>query len=372
MLTIKRVSTQQELKTFVKFPMRLYKGNPYYVPPLINDELQVFDRDKNQVFRNADAELFLCFRESEVVGRVAAMVNWIEVKDQGKPKARFGWLDMIDDVAVTKKLLGTVEEFARTHSLEFLEGPVGFSNMDKAGMLVKGFEELSTMITWYNHPYYARHMEELGFEKSAEWVEFKFGVPEKIPQKIDRFANVIAERFGLRPLNFNSTADILPYVDEMFDLLNETYSSLVTFVPIQKYQIEHYKKKYIPYINPKFLKCVVDESGRLVAFAITMPSFSRALQRAKGKLFPFGFWHLLRARKNNSRAAFYLIGVHPEYRGKGVTALIFRNVAEPFLEYDIELVETNPELEDNVAVQALWKNYDPVLHKRRRTYRKNL
>lgn len=361
----------------MEFPFELYKGNPYFVPPLIKDEMSVFDKDKNHVFKNADAELYLCFRESdngtkEIVGRVAAIVNWIEVSEQEKPKCRFGWMDMVDDIEVTQMMLDTVREFAEKHELKYMEGPVGFSNMDKAGMLVKGFEELSTMITWYNHPYYAEHMEELGFEKSAEWVEFKFDVPQQIPEKIDRFANVIAERFELHPLEFKTTKDILPYVDQMFDLLNKTYSSLVTYVPIQQYQIDHYKKKYLPYINPDFLKCVADKDGKLVAFAITMPSFSKALQKANGKLFPFGFWHLMRAKKVNKRAAFYLIGVDPKYQGKGITALIFRNVAVTFARHNIKLVETNPELEDNVAVQALWKNYDPVLHKRRRTYRKNL
>jgi GNAT superfamily N-acetyltransferase len=352
--------------------MDLYKDNTYFVPPIIKDELAIFDPDKNQVFKNADCWLFLAYKENKIVGRVAALINHIEIDEQKKSKMRFGWLDMIDDIEVTKALLNEVQKIGQEKQLEFMEGPVGFSNMDKAGLLIKGFEELSTMITWYNHAYYKEHMEQLGYVKATEWVEFKFKTPNPIPDKINRFADIIAQRYRLKSLRFKTTKEILPYVDQMFNLLNKTYSNLVSFVPIQEYQIELYKNKYLPFINPDFVELVVDESGKLVGFTITMPSFSKALQKANGKLFPFGFIHLLRAKKKNTDAAFYLIGIEPEYQGKGVTAMIFRNIIQNFMNYDITNCETNPELEDNLAVQASWKNYDPTLHKRRRTYRKDL
>ncbi|WP_124981505.1 GTP cyclohydrolase [Nonlabens xiamenensis] len=372
MIEVKQISSSKDIKKFVQFQMDLYRDNAYFVPPIIKDELAVFDPSKNQVFKNAECWLFLAYKDGKIVGRVAGLINHIEINEQQKPKMRFGWLDMIDDIEVTRALLEEVHRIGKEKGLEYVEGPVGFSNMDKAGMLVEGFDELSTMITWYNYPYYKEHLTELGYTKSADWVEFKFSTPDPIPPKINKFADLIAKRYELRTLEFNSTKDILPYVDEMFELLNKTYSSLVTFVPIQPYQIELYKEKYLPFINPDFLECVVDKEGKLVAFAITMPSFSKALQQAKGRMFPFGFMHLLKAKKKNDRAAFYLIGIDPKLQGKGVTAMMFRNVSLNFKRYGIKLAETNPELEDNTAVQALWKDYDPVLHKRRRIYRKDI
>ncbi|GAK90696.1 hypothetical protein JCM19298_441 [Nonlabens ulvanivorans] len=372
MIEVKQITAKADIKKFVKFQQELYQDNIYYVPPIVNDEMSNFDPEKNQVFKNADCWLFLAYKGKKIVGRIAAIINYVEINEQRKSKMRFGWLDMIDDIEVTKALLDKVHQIGKEKELEYVEGPVGFSNMDKAGLLIKGFEELSTMITWYNDPYYKEHLEQLGYEKAAEWVEFKFKPPNPIPEKINKFADIIGRRYKLKTLKFKSTKEILPYVDDMFDLLNKTYSQLVTFVPIQQYQIDLYKEKYLSFINPDYLELVVDENDKLIGFAITMPSFSRALQKANGKLFPLGFLHLLKAKKKNDRAAFYLIGIDPEYQGKGVTALMFRNITQNFIDYGISLCETNPELEDNLAVQASWKNYDPILHKRRRTYRKNI
>jgi len=371
-VTVKRITSKKDIKQFVKFPLELYKDNKYFVPPIINDEMETFDPSKNQVFKNADCWLFLAYRENKIVGRIAAIINHLEVNEQHKPKMRFGWLDMIDDIEVTKALLNEVTTIGKEHKLEYAEGPVGFTLMDKAGMLIEGYDELATMITWYNHPYYKEHMEQLGYVKSAEWVEFKFKPPNPIPERFNKFADLVAKRYGLTQLKFKNIKEVEPYVDGMFELLNQTYSELVTFVPIQQYQVDLYREKYLPFINPDFLECIVDADGKLVAFAVTMPSFSKALQKANGKLFPFGFLHLLKAKKKNKRAAFYLIGIQPKLQGKGVTAMMFRNVTQNFMDYGVELCETNPELEDNLAVQASWKDFDPILHKRRRTYRKDL
>lgn len=372
MITVKHITSKSDIKKFVHFQHDMYKDNPYYVPPILKDERDIFDPEKNQVFKNADCWMFLAYRDDKIVGRVAAIINYVEINEQQKAKMRFGWLDMIDDIEVTKALLAEVERIGHEKNLEFVEGPVGFSNMDKAGMLVYGFDEMNTMITWYNHPYYMEHMEQLGYLKETEWVEFKFTPPNPIPEKINKFASIIAERYKLTNLKFKTAKEIIPYVDDMFDLLNKTYSSLVTFVPIQQYQIELYKEKYMPYINPDFIELVIDEQEKLVGFAITMPSFSEALKKANGSLFPFGFLHLLKAKKSNTKAAFYLIGIDPAYQGKGVTAMMFRNITQNLIDYGVTECETNPELEDNLAVQASWKNYDPTLHKRRRTYRKEL
>jgi len=374
MISLQEMKTKKELKKFIKVPFRLYKNEPNWVPPIIQDELDSMDASKNPVFKNATARFFIAYKNQKAVGRVCAIVNDIEIKQQGKPKMRFGWFDTIDDIAVTTALLEQVAQIGKENQLEYMEGPVGFSNMEKAGLLIEGYEYLNTMITWYNFPYYKEHFENLGFEKASEWVEYHIKIDDAENQnpKVAKFANIITERYNLSPLQFETSDDIRPHVDEMFGLLNKTYNKLETFVPIQQYQIDHYKDTYLKYIHPDFIKCVKDQSGSIVAFAITMPSFSKALKKANGKLFPLGFQHLLKAKKKNERASFYLIGIDPEYQNKGVTAIIFQMMQELFNKRGITEVETNPELEDNKAIQQLWKNYEHKLHKRRRTYRKAL
>ena len=372
MIKIKEISSKGDLATFVKFPFELYKDSPYYVPSIIKEEIDVLNPKKNPVFKNAVAKYFLAYKEDRVVGRIAAIINWIEVKEQEKSKVRFGWFDFIDDLEVSKALLNKVAEFGASQELTYMEGPVGFSNMDKAGILIKGFDELNTMITWYNYPYYAKHMEELGFEPAATWVEYKIKVPSEIKDKVIKFSDIIKEKYDLKLLKFRKSKDLLKYADDMFDLLNKTYSHLQTFVPIQPHQIEMYKKKYLPYLNPEYIVCIADKDDKLIAFSIVMPSFSKALKKMNGKIYPLRFLHILRAQKRNDTAAFYLIGIDPTYQNKGVTALIFKEMNQTFIRNGIETVETNPELEENKAIQALWNGYENEQHKMRRTFRKNL
>ena len=374
MISIKKVTSDDDFKNFVKFPNRLYKDSKYWVSPIINEELEMMNKEKNPVFNNAEAEFFMAIKNNKIVGRIAAIVNWIEIEEQKKSKVRFGWYDVIDDLEVSKKLIDEVIKFGKKRNLSFIEGPVGFSNMDKAGLLTHGFEELNTMITWYHNSYQKDHLEKIGMKKQAEWVEYKIQIfsEKEAPEKVKKFSNLIMKRYHLRPLNFKKTKEILPYIDEMFDLLNKTYNNLQTFVPIQKYQIDHYKERYLRYIHPDSIKSVVDKNGKLIAFAITMPSFSRALKKMNGKLFPFGFLRILMAQKFNSRASLYLIGVHPDYQNKGVTAILFNDLQTMFNRRGIKEVETNPELIENKSIQAFWKNYKNELHKKRCTYRMDI
>ena len=374
MISIKKVTSDDDFKDFVKFPNRLYKDSKYWVSPIINEELEMMNKEKNPVFNNAEAEFFIAIKNNKIVGRIAAIINWIEIEEQKKSKVRFGWYDVIDDLEVSKKLIDEVIKFGKKRNLSFIEGPVGFSNMDKAGLLTHGFEELNTMITWYHNSYQKDHLEKIGMKKQAEWVEYKIQIfsEKEAPEKVKKFSNLIMKRYHLRPLNFKKTKEILPYIDEMFDLLNKTYNNLQTFVPIQKYQIDHYKDRYLRYIHPDFIKSVVDKNGKLIAFAITMPSFSRALKKMNGKLFPFGFLRILMAQKFNSRASLYLIGVHPDYQNKGVTAILFNDLQTMFNRRGIKEVETNPELIENKSIQAFWKNYKNELHKKRCTYRMDI
>jgi len=360
------------MKQFVTFPFSLYKNNKYWVPPIIKDEVDNFDPEKNPVFENADAQFFVAIRNGEILGRVAAIVNWFEVEKQQIKKMRFGWFDVINDIEVSKVLLEKVKEIGLKNKLEYIEGPVGFNNLDKTGVLVDGFDHIGTMITWYNHPYYKEHLEALGFIKEKEYLENKFKFKNVDAVYFDRVSRVIKKRFNLKALDFTKTKDILPYVDEMFEVFDKSYAKLSTFVPISETQIAFFKKKYISFINPEYIKFVVDEHHKVVAFAIVMPSFSEALQKSKGKLFPLGLFHLLKARKHSKDVTFYLIGVHPKYQNKGVHAIIFDQYTKTFTPLGIENCIRTPELEDNEAIQKLWENFSPETHKRRRTYRLNL
>lgn len=363
------MNTKKEMKQFVKFPFSIYKNNKYWVPPIIKEELKVLDKNENPAFENAEARYFVAIKNGEIVGRVAAMINWYEVKEQKIKKMRFGWYDAIDDLEVSKSLIDKVQEIGKQNNLEYIEGPVGFSNLDKVGVLTEGFDHIGTMITWYSLPHYKEHLEKLGFVKEKEYLENKFQLANVDATYYQRISNLIKKRYNLTPLNFTKTNDIMPYVDEMFDLFNKTYSTLASYVPISDTQIEYFKKKYISFINPEFIKFVIDADGKLVAFGIMMPSFSEALQKARGKLFPFGIFHLLKARKNAKVVTSYLIGVDPQYQNKGVTSIIFSDFTNSFNDLGVETIVRTPELEENTAIHQLWKNFDPVTHKRRRTYR---
>ncbi len=372
MITIHEAVSKKELTAFIKFPFSLYKNNPYWVPPLIADELETFDKTKNPAFENAEAYFYVAKKNNEIVGRITAIINWSEVKNQQKLKVRFGWFDVIDDIEVTKALLEKVYELGKKNNLDHVEGPMGFSNLDKVGVMTEGFNEISTMITWYNHPYYANHFRELGFKVEKEYLESKFPFENVKLEFFEKANDLVKKRYQLSPLNFKTTKEVMPHVDKMFDLFNKSYASLSSFVAISDTQKEYFKKKYISFINPEFIKFVEDKDHNIVAFSIVMPDFAEALQKSKGKLFPFGFLHMLKARKQSKNVIFYLIGVLPEYQNKAVTAILFKECYETFKEKGILNCFRTPELADNVAIQNLWKHFDPQVHKKRCTFRAEL
>ena len=367
-IKVKQVLNSSDLELFIKFPMELYKGNPYYVPPLINEEKSIWMKEENPALQYSEAAQFLAYKGENIVGRIAVMINHKEEKELGIRQVRFGWLDFINDIEVSKSLINTAIEYAKSKGISKIEGPMGFTNLDKAGMLTKGFDKLATMIGIYNFDYYPKHMEQLGLVKEKEWVEFEINFPDTLPDKVEKFSRLIAEKYELELVKFKAKKDILPLVDSMFKLLDDTYKNLSTYTPITEEQIKHYKEKYFKFIDKDYIVCIKDKSGSLISFAITMPSYSKALQKAKGKLFPFGWWHLLNAGKKNDRANFYLIGIHPQYQKRGVTAIIFKEIYETFKKKGVKFLETNPELEENASIQALWQDYNPINHKRRRTY----
>lgn len=372
MITIKEAKSNAEITEFVKFPFELYKNEPNWVPPLINDEVKSFDKTQNPLFDNADAHFYLAYKNNKIVGRIAAIINWDEVNDQGKKKVRFGWWDVIDDIEVTKALLEKVYEFGTKNNLEYVEGPMGFSNLDKVGVLTYGYDQMGNMITWYNFPYYSAHLEKLGYNTEKEYIESIFPFSNVKPAYFEKAQDLIKKRYKLRTADFTKIKDVMPYVDEMFDLFNNSYETLESFVAITEEQKAYFKKKYISLINPEYIKFVFDENDKLIAFGIVMPDFSEALKKAKGKLFPFGFYHMLKAKSHSKRVLFYLIGITPEYQNKGVTALIFKQYNDTFNEKGIIDCIRTPELSTNAAIQNIWKHFDPIINKRRKTFTKTL
>ena len=370
MITIKEITTKKELKTFVKFPFKLYKGSSSWVPPIISEEVRTLDKDVNPVFKDAEARYFLAYKDNKIVGRIAAIINWLEVKGQSEKKMRFGWFDVIDNVEVTKLLLEKVHEIGRENGLEYIEGPVGFSNLDKVGILTEGFDQLGSMITWHNHPYYAEHFKVLGYDVGTSYSENIMEFKNILQEFFTRVQTMVKKRYHLRALNFSSNKEIMEYADEMFDVFSKSHSVLSSFVEINQEQREYFKKKFIGFLNPEYVKFVLDKDDKLVGFGIVTPSYAKALQKMNGKLFPFGFMHLLKAKKKAKTVTFYLIGVLPEYQNKGVTAIIFEEFWQTFNAKGIELCVRGPELDDNEAIHKLWKNFKPITHKRRCTFKK--
>ncbi len=372
MIEIKEALTKKQLKDFVKFPFSIYKDSKYWVPPIIKQELTTFDKKKNPIFNDAIARFFLAYKNGVLVGRVAAIVNWIEVKQQNQKKMRFGWFDFVDDLEVSEALLNTVMEIGKEHDLEYAEGPVGFSNLDKVGVMSEGFNHLGRMITWYNHPYYIKHYENYGMSIEKTYLENKFPFENVKPEFFERIQNLVKKRYQLKALDFTKTEEVMEYADEMFDLFNESYASLSSFVAISDIQKEYFKKKFISFINPEYIKFVVDKDAKLVAFAIVMPSFGKALQKANGKLLPLGFKYLLDAKKNSKDVTFYLIGVHPTYQNKGLTGILFSQYYHTFKKKGIKTCYRTPELIDNHAIHKLWKDFYPEIYIKRHTYKKDL
>ena len=372
-IIIKKVSNKKELKTFIRFNYELYKNNPYSVPDLYDDMLGTFSPQKNAAFEFCEADYFLAYKDDKVVGRVAAIINRRANETWNKKEVRFGWIDFVDDPEVSKALLDQVEAWGKERRMEAMVGPLGFTDLDAEGMLVEGFDQLSTMSTIYNYPYYSQHMERLGFEKEADWVEFKLTVPDKLPEKFVRISEIILQKYKLKIKKLKrSEIKEKNYGQKIFDLINEAYAPLYGYSKMTQGQINQYIKTYLPLIDLRMVSLVEDEAGELVAVGISMPSLSEALQKAKGKMLPFGWYHLLKALffKKPKVLDLLLVGVKPEYQSKGVNALLFYDLVPIYQQMGFQYGESNPELEVNKKVHAQWSAFESVQHKRRRAYKK--
>ena len=374
-ITIKKVETSKELKKFIRFNYEMYKENPFSVPDLYDDMLNTFSRNRNAAFEFCEADYFMAYKNGKPVGRVAAIMNNRANETWNKKEVRFGWIDFIDDEEVSDALLKTVEAWGKERGATEIVGPLGFTDFDAEGMLVEGFEQLGTMSTIYNFPYYPQHMENLGYEKDADWVEFKIYIPDAIPDKHKRISEIIMRKYGLKIVKCTSSQEIHKYGQAIFDLMNEAYSQLYGYSALSPKQIKQYIKMFLPILDLRMVTLVTDAEDNVIAAGISMPSLSQALQKAKGRLLPFGWFHLLKViflKKYPKVLDLLLVAVKPEYQNKGVNALLFYDLIPVYQNIGFEYAESNPELELNDKVQAQWEYFKTEQHKRRRCYKKSI
>ena len=366
-------ASRKEMELFCSFPNVLYKGNPYYVPTLEADDFKTFDRKQNAAFEFCQAEYFLAYKDGKLVGRCAAIINPRANEAWKCRKVRFGWIDFIDDTEVSAALLKSVEKWGKERGMEEIEGPLGFTDFDTEGMLVEGFEEEGTLITFYNHEYYKHHLEALGYRKCTDWLERRITIPEKLDEKYLKLARIVAERNKIHVVRY--TRKEIKRMDigqKLFDLVNRTYCKLYGYSILSKKQIDQYVKLYLSLVDLRYVSFVNDENDNLVAFGVMLPSMNEALHKSGGRYLPFGWWHLLKALyfSKADTIEMLLIAVEPSLQSKGVPAMLITDLFSRVVEGGFKYAETNPELEDNYAVANLWNGFDLRQHRRRRVYGK--
>jgi GNAT superfamily N-acetyltransferase len=370
MVDVREMQSRAELKQFVAFSERLYRGHPHYVPKILDDELNTLRRDRNPAFEYCESRYWMAFKDGKPVGRIAGIISRRYIETWNKRRARFGWIDFVDDPEVSAALLGTVERWAKEQALDGVHGPLGFCDLDREGMLIEGFDELDMFITNYNYPYYPIHLERLGYAKDADWVEFLVETPTEMPANVDRIARIVLDRCKLRLVETRRKRDIKPHIEGIFALINDTYKDLYSVVLLSQKQIEYYTKAFYVLLDHQYVKIILDQQERVAAFGVAMPSLSRALQRNRGRLFPFGFIGILRALKKNDRLDLLLTAVRQDLQNKGVNAVLINEVWKSAVRNGIKYAETGPELEANEKVQSQWKHFVNRQHRRRRCFYK--
>lgn len=379
-IEIKKVDSRRDLCKFIDFHNELYKGNPYHVPNLYFDEMNTFRKDKNAAFDFCEAEYFMAYRDGKAVGRVAAIINHSANKKWERESVRFGWIDFVDDIEVSKALLKAVEDYGKSKGMKEIVGPLGFTDMDPEGMLLYGYDQLGTQATAYNYPYYPEHMDRMGgWEKDNDYVEYKLYVPEEMPEKYATIAKMIQKRYNLqvKKLKRNEIYGENGYGKKIFNVVNETFKDLYGYSKLTDRQIEQYVKMYLPMADLDLITIIEDwntPDHKVVGVGISIPSLARALQKCGGKLFPFGWWHILRALKFHKTEVvdLLLVGVLPEYRQKGANALLFYDLIPHYQRLGFKWGETHVEMETNMKVQGQWQYLNREIHKRRRCYKKDI
>lgn len=373
-IEIRKIDTKGGLKKFVKWGIDLYKGNECFVPPLVMDDVNTLDPHNNPAFDFCESIYFMAYDDGKPVGRIAGIINNVVNEKTGKKTLRFGWVDFIDDPRVSEALFRAMEVWGRSKGMEEIVGPLGFSDMDPEGMLVEGFDQEGTMATIYNYPYYPKHLEAMGFEKEADWIEFRMTIPDGIPERYQRISDIIKRKYELSTPKYTSAKKLVKdYGQEIFQLINEAYSELYGYSPLTPRQINRYISMYIPVLRLDNISLIVDKDKKLIGVGIAMPSMSKALIKCRGRMFPFGWIHLLKAlRGQNDVVDLLLVAVKPEYQSKGVNSLLFTDLIPCFIKNGYKFAESNPELELNQKVQSQWGYFETRQHKRRRAFRKSL
>ena len=374
-IQIKTVTTRKDLKTFVRYANRLYKGNKYYVPSMPFDDMNTLDKEKNGAFDFCKAEYYLAYKDGEVVGRVAAIVNYKANEAWKVDQVRFGWFDFIDDLEVSKALLDVVVAFGKAHGMTQIVGPLGFTDFDPEGMLVEGFDRVSTMALIYNHPYYPEHMKKHGYVKETGWLEYRITIPEELPEKHIKIAEIVKERYNLKIVK-KTKRQIRKekYGHKLFRLINETYCVLYGYSLLSEKQIDQYVDVYLGLVDMEMLTFIEDSEGELIGAGITIPSMAEALQKCNGEIFPFGWYHLLKSMYwgKPETLDMLLIGVKPEWQNKGVNSLLFVDLFQRYKKMGFKYAETNANLETNAKVQAMWTPFEREQHKKRWVFGKGI
>ena len=374
-IIIKEVTTKCELRKFVQFGIDLYKGNPYYCPPIFFDEINTFDPKKNPALEVCEYITYMAYRDGKIVGRIAGVINHRANEAWNVKKCRFGWFDFVDDYEVFKALLDAVAEWGRSKGMDELNGPVGFTDFDKEGLLIEGFDQNVTLANLYNYPYYIPHYERYGMLKEADWHELQIQSPREAPERVKRIAKLVGERFNLKIAKVHSVRELKKrFGYTYFDVFDEAYQKLYNFQPLTDRQKRYYSDMFFPLLNFDFVSIVVDAKDEIVGVGVGMPSISAALRKCGGKLFPFGWFHLLKALKAKKIPDFelLLIAVRPDYQDKGVNALIIDDMTPYFAQYEVQRVETNSILEDNYKSLSNFLMFPHIQHKKRRAFIKHL
>ena len=372
MIEIKEVVSKRDWRRFYAVPNELYRDNEYFVPAIHMDEAPTFDPKKNPAYEYCETVAYLAWMDGKIVGRIAAIINHKLNALKEMKRMRFTRWDVIDDLAVSRALFEAIEAWGNTKGMESLIGPIGFSDLDKQGLLIEGFEELSMIITLYNHPYYAEHLEALGFSKDVDWVEYKVFVPPQIDPRVDRISTIAQKRHGYHLVSFKNKKEVVPYAKEMFHMYNESFGDLYGFCPLTDAQIDIAVKQFFTLVSLDYLYVVVDNENAVIGFGIMAPSFAPAIKASGGRLFPFGLLGILKAFRHHEVLDMYLIAVKPEYFGRGVAAVIMNEGIKHAIANGVKWAETGPELEHNDNVQTLWGSFKTEQHKRRRCYIKQL
>lgn len=373
MVEIKKVETSKQRKEFVNFFYKLYKGNKYWAPPFKQSEMDTVTPGKQAAHSFCDSQYFLAYKDDCLAGRVGAIVNHKTNMQWDENSVRFTRFDFIDDYEVSGALLKAVQDWGKEKfNADKCHGPLGYSDLDQEGMLTEGFDEMGTFVTLYNYEYYVDHMNYHGYSKDTDWVEYRFPIPDKVDKRMHTISKMLQKKAGYKLLEFTSTKQLLLHAEDLFEVWNKAYIVLFGAAVLDKAQVDEVIKEFIGIVNPEFIKMVADKEDNVVAFAICFPSLTKAAQKAKGNLIPFGILHFLRALKKNDTLDMYLVGVIPQLQGKGINAILIDSIMETAIRYNMKYAESNPELEDNEKVQSQWKGFDKRQHRRRRCWKKEL